>query len=326
MLNGQHTVGVSIGISLSPDDGEDAETILRNADMAMYSAKAAPDKGSYQFFHPELYERLKGRLDSEHALLQAVELDQFVLFYQPRAEAATGEICGMEALVRWMHPQRGLVPPLEFIPLAESTGLIVKLGELVIEKACAQLAQWKAQQLPLVPVSINVSALQLNQGDVANKLMVCLAHHGVDPKLVEIEITESSIMGRHPEIDAQLSMFRELGIKLVIDDFGTGYSSLSQLHRLEMDVLKVDQTFISELGQSKRGEVFVKSIILMAHALEMTVVAEGVETEKQLRVLQSLACDEVQGYFISRPVPADKIPALMRKGYHFSQLTINVQS
>jgi diguanylate cyclase (GGDEF)-like protein len=317
LSRGRSTVGASIGIALYPHDGDDTETLLKNADIAMYSAKGA-GKGHYQFYRPELYESLKGRLDTEQALLQALEHDQFVLFYQPRVVAATGELCSMEALVRWMHPERGLVAPLEFIPLAETTGLILRLGELVFEKACAQIASWKEQGLPLVPVSVNVSARQFNQGGIADKFSACLARYDIASSLIEIEITESSMMGEHAEVDRQLAALRTLGIKLLVDDFGTGYSSLSQLQRLDMDVLKVDRAFTAELGNSIRGEVFFKAIISMAHALGMRVVAEGVETEGQLQVLQSLSCDEIQGFLISQPLPPEDIPRLMLKRLLFT--------
>jgi diguanylate cyclase (GGDEF)-like protein len=308
----RHTVGASIGISLFPRDGNDVEALLKNSDIAMYRAKTQ-GKGHYHFYTPALSASLKARLDTEHALQEAIALDQFVLFYQPRVAAASGELRGMEALVRWVHPKRGLVPPLEFIPLAEETGLILKLGELVVEHACAQIAQWKSLGLPLVPVSINVSPHQFHHGNIRELFTNCLARHRLDPSVVDIEITESAMMGDQAEVATELAKIRAHGIKLLVDDFGTGYSSLSLLQQIDMDVLKVDRAFTSGLGKSAEGEVFFRAIVSMAHALGMQVVAEGVETADQLRILQALSCDEIQGYFISRPVPANEARALLEK-------------
>lgn len=309
-----NAVGASIGISIFPRDGTDVEALLQNSDIAMYRAKAE-GKGDYRFYDPSLSHDLKKRLDTEHALQLAIEQDQFILYYQPRVNAFTGELRSMEALVRWQHPARGLVLPLEFIAIAEETGLILKLGELVLEHACMQIARWKALHLQLVPISINVSPYQFNHGDIKNLFASCLARYDLDPRLVEIEITESSMMGEQEEVSGELYALQELGIKLLVDDFGTGYSSLSQLQRLDMDVLKVDRAFTSELGKTTEGEVFFRAIVSMAHALGMSVVAEGVETKAQLQVLQSLSCDEIQGFYVSNPVPADGVPALLAKRF-----------
>lgn len=309
---GKNAVGASVGISLFPEDGADTETLLMNSDIAMYHAKAE-GKGHFRFYEASLSERLRVRLETERALQEALEQDQFILHYQPRVSTISGEIRAMEALVRWQHPQRGMIPPLEFIPLAEETGLIVKLGERVLEQACAQIVRWKAMQVPLVPISINVSPYQFSHGDIRNVFSAVLARHGLEPGMVEIEITESSMMGEEAEVSAELSALRALGIKLLVDDFGTGYSSLAQLQRLDMDVVKVDRAFTAELGKTAEGEVFFRAIMSMSHALGMSVVAEGVENEAQLRVLQALSCDEIQGYFISRPVPAEQAQQLMQR-------------
>ena len=308
----KHEIGASIGISIFPRDGEDTETLLKNADIAMYSVKAA-GKGHYDFFKPEIYTKLKTRFDMEQALSYAIEADQFVLHYQPRLNTITGEMTSMEALVRWMHPDKGMIPPIEFIPIAESTGMILRLGDMVIEKACAQIATWKEAQLPVVPVSINASARQFNTGHLPQKLAECLKKYSVAASLLEVEITESAMMGEDNAIIAELSAIRALGIKLLVDDFGTGYSSLSQLQRLDMDILKIDRVFTNELTRSNEGEIFFKAIVSMAHALDMTVVAEGVETKEQLAALRRLSCDEIQGYLISRPLPADQIPLLLKQ-------------
>ncbi|WP_420475958.1 bifunctional diguanylate cyclase/phosphodiesterase [Noviherbaspirillum sp. ST9] len=312
LARGKNFVSASIGVSLFPHDGLDAETLLKHADIAMYQAKSE-GKGQFRFYEASLSEMLKSRLDMERALQQALLQDQFVLHYQPRVSATTGELRAMEALVRWQHPELGLMPPLSFIPLAEETGLILKLGEIVMEQACAQIARWTTQGLPVVPVSINVSPYQFNHGDVRETIAACLARHNVRPELLEIEITESLMIGEQEEVAAELSALRALGIKLFVDDFGTGYSSLSQLQRLDLDGLKIDRAFTAQLCTSAEGEVFFRAIMSMAHALGMSVVAEGVETSEQLHVLQSLSCDEIQGYYISRPVPAEEAQVLMQR-------------
>jgi diguanylate cyclase (GGDEF)-like protein len=309
-------VGASVGISVFPRDGGDTETLINHGDLAMYSGKSE-GKGQYRFYNRSLYDSLKTRAQFKQSLLEAIDRDQFVLYYQPRVDARTGELCSMEALLRWIHPEQGLIAPLEFIPLAESSGLILRIGEMVMQKACAQLDAWRAQNLPLVPVSINVSPKQFKQGNIHRQLAAQLEKYRIAPNLLEVEITESAMMGDQPEIIAELSAIRDLGIKLHVDDFGTGYSSLSQLQKLRMDVLKVDQAFTSELGNSKQGKVFFQAIVSMAHALGMSVVAEGVETLQQLRILQALSCNEVQGYFIARPMPPQDMVRLMERRFLF---------
>ncbi|MFC7517112.1 EAL domain-containing protein [Herbaspirillum sp. GCM10030257] len=317
LVHGKHAIGASIGISIFPRDGYDAEALLKNADIAMYQAKS-DGKGHFRYYEQSLAERLKARLDMERSLQLALSQNQFVLHYQPRVDTLTGELRSLEALVRWKHPDLGLVPPLEFIPLAEETGMILRLGELVLEEACAQISRWKAMSLKLVPVSINVSPYQFNHGDIHHTVTACLQRHRVEPGLVEIEITESSMMGEHAEVSAEMTALRAMGVKLLVDDFGTGFSSLSQLQRLEMDGLKVDRAFTSELVKKPEGEVFFRAIMSMAHALGMSVVAEGVETEEQLQALRAMACDEVQGYFISHPVPAADAQALLQRRFLLS--------
>jgi diguanylate cyclase (GGDEF)-like protein len=306
------SLGASVGISVYPRDGADAQTLIRHSDVAMYSSKSE-GKGQYRFYDASLHETLKSKAHLKQSLFEAIGQDQFVLYYQPRVHAQTGMLCSMEALVRWIHPKRGLVPPQEFIPLAEFTGLIQPLGRLVIDKACAQLVEWRRRDLPLVPISINVSPSQFACGDIHCHLAEQIEKTSILAELLEVEITESAMMGDQAEIIAELSAIRDLGIKLHIDDFGTGYSSLSQLQRLRMDVLKVDKAFTSELTNSRDGKVFFQAIVSMAHALGMSVVAEGVETAEQLAMLQALCCDEVQGYFIARPMPAHDMASLLAR-------------
>ena len=310
------TVGTSVGISVFPRDGTDVETLIKHSDIAMYSGKSE-GKGRFRFFDPSLSATLKLRAHLKHGLLTAIGEEQFVLHYQPRVDTRTGELLSMEALLRWRHPSLGMVAPGEFIPLAESSGLILRIGEMVIDMACAQIAAWKNQHAAVVPVSVNVSPKQFLRGSVKQNLAAALKRHGIAPGLLEVEITESAMMGDQDEIIAELAAIRALGIKLHVDDFGTGYSSLSQLQRLKMDVLKVDRAFTAELGNSKEGRVFFQAIVSMAHALGMSVVAEGVETAQQLAILQALECNEVQGYFIAKPMPADAMLALMEKRFLF---------
>jgi diguanylate cyclase (GGDEF)-like protein len=311
---GVHSIGTSIGISVFPDDGTDAETLLHNGDIAMYSVKTS-GKGNYSFYDQKFYDVLHARLQKESELRHAIGHDQFIMYYQPRVDISTGTTSSMEALVRWMHPEKGLLQPLEFIPLAEETGLILGLGELVIDKVCAQIALWAQSGQDLVPVSINVTSRQFNEVDVAKILSAALVRYQIAPKLVEVEITESSMMGDSPEISLALTAIRTMGVKLLVDDFGTGYSSLSQLHRLEFDMLKVDRAFTAELGKTERGNVFFKAIITMAHALGMRVIAEGVENNDQIKILKSLLCDEIQGFYISKPLPPSANQPILPKWF-----------
>lgn len=306
------SVGASVGVSVYPRDGADAETLVKHGDIAMYSGKSE-GKGQCRFFDPSLYITLKSRSQLKHSLAEGIEDGQLQLHYQPRVDARTGLLCSMEALVRWQHPELGLIPPAKFIPLAESSGLILRIGEVVLEQACVQLARWRAEGLPLVPVSVNVSPKQFEHGNIHHQLALHLARHRLAPSLLEVEITESAMMVDRPEVLAELAAIRELGVKLHLDDFGTGYSSLSQLQKLKMDVLKVDKAFTCELDKSAEGRVFFQAIVSMAHALGMTVVAEGVETARQLDILRELQCNEVQGYYIARPLPPLEMGMLMRK-------------
>lgn len=312
----QHVIGASVGISVFPRDGQDAATLIRHSDIAMYAGKNE-GKGQYRFFDPAQSSTLKTRAQLRQRLLEAIDKRQFVLHYQPRVDTRSGELLSMEALLRWEHPQLGMIRPDEFIPLAESSGLIVPIGAIVIDQACAQLAAWAADREPVAPVSINVSPKQFLRGGVARQLGEALSRHGVAPRLLEVEITESAMMGDQDEILAELAAIRALGVKLHVDDFGTGYSSLSQLQRMKMDVLKVDRSFTAELGRSKEGTVFFQAIVSMAHALGMEVVAEGVENEEQLAILRTLGCNEVQGYLVARPMPAEAMASLLARRYLF---------
>ncbi len=304
-------VSASIGISLFPDHGRDADSLLKHADVAMYAAKAA-GKGRHRFYCPSLSDLLLQRLAEEHALRQAIVRDEFVVHYQPRVSAATGRLSSVEALVRWQHPERGLLAPAEFIGIAENAGLIVPISEIVVEKVGAQLARWREQGIALVPVSVNVSPRQLQAGRTATCLALALERHALPASLLEVEITESAMVDRGVSTSRDLDAIRALGIRLMIDDFGTGYSSLAQLHRLDVDVLKVDQAFTRALAHGSEGELLYRAIVSMAAALGMRVVAEGVETTEQLRLLRAIGCDEIQGYIISPAVPPAAIADMAR--------------
>jgi diguanylate cyclase (GGDEF)-like protein/PAS domain S-box-containing protein len=320
LLQGVCSIGISIGISFFPFDGMDADTLLRNADIAMYSVKTG-EKRNYRFYDPKFYGALRARMEQESELRHAIEHDQFVMYYQPRVDIATGTTCSMEALVRWEHPSKGLLEPLSFIPLAEETGLILRLGELIIDKVCAQLERWAQNGRDMVPVSINVSPRQFNEADVAKILMASLVRHHIGSKLVEVEVTESSMMGDSTDVSRILTTMRRMGVKLLVDDFGTGYSSLSQLQRLDFDVLKVDRAFTEKIEKTEKGNVFFKAIITMAHALGMRVVAEGVENESQIKILKSLSCDEIQGFYISKPMPPTEAQPILTQFFSHSQYT-----
>jgi diguanylate cyclase (GGDEF)-like protein/PAS domain S-box-containing protein len=305
-------VGGSVGVAMFPDDGADAEMLLMNADIAMYRAKSA-GRGGFQLYDRSMNAQALERLQMEAQLRRALERNEFVLHYQPRVEAATGRIVGAEALIRWQHPERGLLPPAEFIPLAEDAGLVIPIGEWVIEAACRQCAAWKALGLEPVPVAVNLAATHLRQSSLPARVSRALRRHGVSPDSLEIEVTESILLA-DPELSTRIA--RELagmGVNLSIDDFGTGYSSLSYLKRLPINTLKIDRSFVRDLGVDADDEAIVGAIVALGHSLKLKVVAEGVESEAQLAFLKSLRCDEYQGYYMSRPVEADVFSQLLRQ-------------
>jgi diguanylate cyclase (GGDEF)-like protein len=305
-LAGQR-IRASIGISIFPDHGENEDVLIKHADIAMYAAKAA-GKGQHHFYQPELSDLLIQRLSKEQALRNAVQNDEFIVHFQPRVGVKSGRVCSFEALVRWRHPERGLIYPGEFIDIAEDSGLIMRLGELVIEKVCAQLAEWRRGGITLAPVSVNVSAHQLKHGGVNSFIAACLQRYDIAPQWIEVELTESAVIDNSDTVASELHSLRKLGVKLMIDDFGTGHSSLAQLQQLDVDVLKVDKAFTDALCKGTEGRVLFQAIVSMAGALDMCVVAEGVETIEQFEVLNDLACDEVQGYLISHAVAPEDVP------------------
>ncbi|QBE62185.1 bifunctional diguanylate cyclase/phosphodiesterase [Pseudoduganella lutea] len=304
---GTASVGTSIGISLYPVDAKDMDTLYQHADIAMYEAKTS-GKNRYHLFNSAFYDAMRQRTKREKELRAAIAENQFVMHYQSRVDCKTSKVTSLEALVRWNHPTEGMLGPDEFIGLAEETGLILNLGELVIDLVCTQIAQWAHGVYACVPVSINVSSRQFNERDIRESIASALARHGIDGSCVEIELTESSMVVDPRRTADNLRAIHALGVKLLVDDFGTGYSSLSMLHNMAFDVLKVDKSFTSRLGIDESGEVFFRAIITMAHSLGMRVVAEGVETAEQARILEALQCDELQGFYLFRPVPAEELP------------------
>jgi diguanylate cyclase (GGDEF)-like protein len=309
----------SIGISLFPDDANDVVGLLRSADIAMYEAKSQ-GKAQFRHFDEAFAQRIRDRISTEQELELALERDEFVVYYQPRVDAGSGTLCGMEALIRWRHPQRGLVGPTEFIGIAEQTGLIVPIGELVVRKVCAQLAVWRASGMSLRPVSVNVSALQLNSDRFRLALTGELQRHTLPASLVTIELTESSMLDESGVAQEELHRLHQMGIELEIDDFGTGYSSLSKLQSLDIDVLKIDQSFVRKLETDHQTLALCQSMIAVGRNLGIAVVAEGVETERQLEILREMGCHQIQGFLVSPPVPPEKIPALAERSFFASRV------
>jgi diguanylate cyclase (GGDEF)-like protein/PAS domain S-box-containing protein len=312
MLAGHEIViDASVGISIYPDDGLDPETLLMHADTAMYHAKSQ-GCGNFQFFHSELNARAMGRLSLEADLRKALSTEQLSLHFQPQVSLATGEVEGVEALLRWYHPQRGLVPTSELIALAEETGLIIPIGKWVLRSGCATARAWIDQGIGEVPVAINVSNRQLRQDGFVEEVKSALADHRLSARLLELEITESTAMAE-PEATVEiLRQLKDMGIEVAIDDFGTGYSSLSYLKRFPIGCVKIDWSFVRDVVNSPEDAGIVDAIVALARQLRFRVVAEGVETREQAEFLHSHGCDRIQGYLVSRPQPAEQLAKWLR--------------
>ena len=299
----------SVGVSLFPLDGEDCQTLLKNAGAALYKAKRSGG-ANYQFFTADMHELATKRLELESNLRKAIQNEEFTVHYQPRVSVDSLTITGVEALVRWQHPQLGLISPSEFIPLAEDAGLIVPIGEWVLRTACMQGQRWRDQGVAPIQIAVNISARQFHDQDFSQTVIRLLEETGLSPKYLELEVTESSIIQDERFAAGMLSRLKSMGINILIDDFGTGFSSLASLKRLPIDALKIDKSFVREATSDPDDAALVMAIITLAHNLRLKVVAEGVETEDQLRFLQLLRCDEIQGYFFSKPLPAERLAAV----------------
>ncbi len=304
-------VTASIGICLHPEAGQDDQAVLKNADLAMYTAKEA-GKNNYQFYSPAMQARSTGRLAIESQLRHALERNEFSLHYQAKVQLDTDNITGVEALLRWNNPELGSVSPLQFIPVAEETGLIIPIGHWVLRTACVQNAQWLQDGLPPVCICVNLSMRQLEDAGLIEDIRSVLAQSALPPHLLELELTESMIMHNTERAVRILTDIKSLGVRLAIDDFGTGYSSLAQLKRFPIDTLKVDRSFIRELARDAEDRAITKAIIAMGKTLSLTIVAEGVETPEQKAFLREEACDEMQGFYFSTPVPPDDFATLLR--------------
>ena len=307
------TVTASIGIAVFPDDGADPDSLIQYADTAMYRAKEA-GRDAFRFFTAEMNAQSMARLELENALRRAIENDEFVLHFQPKVNIASGRISGAEVLLRWQRPGHGVVSPALFIPILEETGLIVRVGSWVINEACRKIAHWRRSSAGAVHLSVNVSGIQFFVGGLEEEVLRAIKEHDISPELLELELTESSLMSNAEETITVLQNLKALGIKISIDDFGTGYSSLAYLKRFPIDKLKIDIAFVREVTSNPDDAAIVLAIINMAHSLKLDVIAEGVEKDAQLAYLRRHGCDEMQGYYFSRPLPENEFEAMLREG------------
>ncbi|HEY9527364.1 MAG TPA: EAL domain-containing protein, partial [Anaerolineales bacterium] len=306
-------VSVSIGISIYPEDGRDAETLIKSADTAMYQAKEN-GRDNYKFFEQTMNTRAVQRQSIEVGLRRALERHEFVLHYQPKINLYSNLIVGVEALIRWQHPERGLMPPLQFLPIAEDCGLILPIGRWVLREACLQAQTWMRAGLRPITIAVNTSALEFNATDFLENIRATLDDTGLEPRYLELELTESVLMRDAEFTDSILHGLAGLGVKLAIDDFGTGYSSLSYLRQFPIDTLKIDQSFVSRITSSPDDATIVSAVINMGKSLKLRVIAEGVETPEQRTFLLAQHCDEGQGYYFSYPIAAEALATLLQTG------------
>jgi len=309
---GEHRLHVtaSIGISTYPDHGENGETLIKNADTAMYHAKQS-GRDNYQFFKPDMSLRAVERQSLEGQLRYALERQELLLHYQPKVNLKTGAIAGVEALLRWQHPLRGLLLPGQFLTIAEDTGMIVAIGQWVLCEACRQTREWLDAGQPAVPVAVNISSLEFRSEQFLEHVQAALKDTCLDPRYLELELTETVLMRHAESTTYMLGKLKAIGVRLAVDDFGTGYSSLSYLTRFPIDSLKLDQSFVRNIIANSNDAIVIRSVISMAKSLKQSVIAEGVETAEQLAFLQAHGCDEGQGYYFSRPTPAQQFANLL---------------
>jgi len=311
-------ITASIGAALHPQDAKDPESLMKSAELAMYRAKEA-GRNTYQLFTVEMQTRVTERLALESRLRQALARGEFELHYQPQVDLRTNRVFGCEALIRWRQPELGMISPAKFIPLAEETGLIVPIGEWVLRTACRQCKRWQDEGLPAIAVAVNISARQFREKNLFQLVETILAETGLAPNQLELEVTESVIMLDAQQVIASLEAFRKLGLRLSVDDFGTGYSSLSYLKRFPVDRLKIDQSFVRDLGTDADDAAIAQAIITLGHTLNLLVIAEGVETAEQLAFLRNHHCDEMQGYLFGKPMPAEDFGKLLGSGRTLAQ-------
>ncbi|MCD4688923.1 MAG: EAL domain-containing protein [Desulfuromonadaceae bacterium] len=310
-------VTTSIGISLFPTDGEDVESLMKSADVAMYRAKEC-GRNLFQFFTMDMNERVREALFMENNLRKALDNQEMALYYQPQVEMSSGKLIGMEALIRWHHPQLGIIPPLKFIPMAEDTGLIIPIGKWVLGTACRQTQQWQEAGYPPCKVAVNISPKQFRHSDLVETVAAALKDSGLDPQFLELEITESVLMEDMEQSIATMEKLKAMGITLAIDDFGTGYSSLSCLSKFPLSKLKIDKSFVQNIAELSENNAIAEGIIALAKALHLEVIAEGIEGERQIDFLQSKGCKQGQGYYFSRPMPADAFEQFLARESAFS--------
>jgi diguanylate cyclase (GGDEF)-like protein len=300
----------SIGISVCPEDGRDADTLIKNADTAMYHAKEN-GRNNFQFFKAEMNMRAVERQSIEGSLRRALEREEFLLNYQPKVNLDTGEITGVEALIRWQQPDRGLLQPSQFVPIAEDCGLIVQIGRWVLREACRQARAWQTAGLPLMPIAVNVSAVEFRDKGFVEGVRAILSETGLEARYLELELTEGVLMEDAESTASVLQELKSMGVQVAVDDFGTGYSSLSHLQQFPIDVLKIDQSFVQRITGDPDDSPIVSAIISMGKSLKHLVVAEGIETQKQRAYLQTQRCAEGQGYLFGRPVAAAQFAHLL---------------
>ncbi len=305
-------IGASIGISIYPSQTEDAEALLQHADAALYRAKSE-GRGRFQYFTEALTRDARNRLELEARLVKAIAENELVVYYQPQIDIESGDVVGAEALVRWQDPERGLIPPVEFISMAEQTGLIKGIGAFVLQQSCAQAQQWIEQGFEPISMAVNLSAVQLRHSDIKQNIEAVLQGSGLAPEYLELEITESALMEREQESIDLLNGLRRLGVRIAIDDFGTGYSSLAYLKKFPIDVLKIDKSFVDDIPKDKDDMIIASTIVGMGHSLGLAVLAEGVETQEQLAFLSSKKCNHYQGFLTSKPVPAEEFTRFLKK-------------
>jgi EAL domain-containing protein (putative c-di-GMP-specific phosphodiesterase class I) len=306
-------VGASIGISVYPADGLDAESLIKNADTAMYHAKGK-GRNNYQFFTSEMNRRAVERQAVESGLRRAMDKQEFVLYYQPKVNLASGKVTGAEALLRWQHPLWGMVLPDRFVPVAEDCGLIVPIGRWVLQEACAQARRWLDSGLAVNSIAVNISALEFHQTNFGSTVAAILAQTGLPPSCLQLEITEGGLMRDAKASTEILAALKSMGVQLAVDDFGTGYSSLSYLKQFPIDILKIDQSFVQDIASAEDSGIIVSAVIGMGNSLKLQVVAEGVENQMQLAFLTTRHCEEAQGFLFSRPMAAEQFTNILVNG------------